>query len=94
MQAEFRRALLLPFHYWRTILLVLIVGMLVATIFQDATAVLFSTFACAFAFNSYERRRWIVMPTDARAGDIVLRLSLALAVTFFACRTQLILPVP
>jgi hypothetical protein len=85
MQVELRRSLLAPLHYWRTILLVLMVGLLVATIFRDAAAVLLSTLACAFAFSAYERRRWIVMSTETRAGEIFLRVGFAFAATYLLC---------
>lgn len=88
MQAELMRSLCAPFRYWRTGLLVLIVGSLVATIFRDAIAVLLCTLASAFVFSRYERRRWISMPTELLAGDVVLRLAFALAATYVFCSTQ------
>lgn len=88
MQAGFIRSLRAPLYYWRTILLVLIVGSVVAMLFRDAIAVLFSALACAFVFSPYERRRWISMPADLLAGDIVLRLAFAFASTYVLCSTQ------
>lgn len=85
---ESRRSLFAPLFYWRTILLVFIVGLLVTTLFRDATAILLTTLGCAFVFSAYERRRWIVMPADLQAGDILVRVSLAVASTYFFCSTH------
>ncbi len=82
MHTDFRRSLFAPIHYWRTILLVLIVGVSMSALFRDAIAMLLSTLASAFVFSAYERRRWIVMPTELWAADIVFRLGLAFAVTY------------
>jgi hypothetical protein len=71
-----------PLNYWRTILLVVIVGFVVAVAFADQLAVLLSTLAAAFAFSAYERRRWISEPAHQRLGDAVLRLSLAMSVSY------------
>ena len=88
MQAGFIRSLSAPLRYWRTVLLVLIVGSVVAALFRDAIAVLFSALACAFVFSTYERRRWIVMPREMLAGDVALRLAFAFAMTYVLCSTQ------
>jgi len=88
MQIELSRTLFAPLHYWRTVLLVPIVGLSIAILFRDATAVLFSTLACAFVFSGYERRRWIVVPPQVRVVAMVLRLSFAFAVTYVLCSAQ------
>ena len=77
MQTALRRSLLTPFHYWRTISLVLIVGLLVKTITADTLPALLSAIASSFVFVRYENRRWLVMPTERWAGDIALRLLIA-----------------
>jgi hypothetical protein len=82
MQVELLRSLIAPLHYWRTILLVMFVGVLVSNLFGDALVLLLSTLVSAFVFSAYEHRRWIVMPADLRAGDFVVRLGLALAATY------------
>ena len=82
MPVELRRSLSTPLHYWRTALLVLIVGLSVATLSRDTTAVLLATLACTFVFASYERRRWIVVPPQHRLGDAVLRVAFALIATY------------
>lgn len=89
MQAELIRSLCALLRYWRTVLLVLIVGSIVAALFRDAIAVLFSALACAFVFSAYERRRWIQMPNDLLVGDIALRLAFAFASTYVLCNTQI-----
>jgi len=71
------RSLFTPLHYWRTLTLVITVAVLIARIFQDITAVLLCTSACAFVFSSHENRRWIVLPTDRRVGDTIVRLLIA-----------------
>jgi hypothetical protein len=85
MQVELRRSLGAPLHYWRTIFLVLFVGVLVAAIFRDAIAVLLSTLASAFVFSAYERRRWIVVPAETRAQEIFLRVGFAVAAAYILC---------
>jgi uncharacterized membrane-anchored protein len=85
MPAAPRVSLFSPLQYWRTILLVLTVGFLIATLFRDAIAVLLSTLVCAFVFSAYERRRWIVMPSELQAADIALRVALAFAFTYVLC---------
>lgn len=82
MQREVRRSLFAPLHYWRTITLVLVVGLAMSLIFRDALVVLFTTLASAFVFSGYERRHWIVMPTQLQAGDCIVRLSLAIGATY------------
>lgn len=81
MHSELRRSLLAPVFYWRTVLLVMIVGLMVTTLIRDMVAVLLSSVACAFVFSSYERRRWVVMPTELQAGDVVARLAIAFVAT-------------
>jgi uncharacterized membrane-anchored protein len=71
-----------PLNYWRTIVLVMVVGFVIAAAFADQLAVLLGTLAAAFAFSAYERRRWISVSAQQRLGDAVLRLSLAMAVSY------------
>jgi hypothetical protein len=78
-----RRPLFVSLHYWRTILLVSSVGLIVAQAFHDEVAVLLCTLACAFVFTGYERRRWITVSPHFQMGDILLRLSLALSLTYW-----------
>ncbi|MBB6096041.1 hypothetical protein HNQ60_004932 [Povalibacter uvarum] len=78
------RPLVAPAAYWRTLLLVPSVGLLVDTVFQDRLAVLLSTLACAFIFRGYERRRWIHAPAEFLSGDVILRLGLVFVVTSVA----------
>jgi uncharacterized membrane-anchored protein len=77
-----RRSLFVPLHYWRTILLVSCVGLFVAQTFRDEFAVLLCTLACAFVFTDYERRRWLSMSSHFHMGDILLRVSLSLSLTY------------
>ncbi|HKE95443.1 MAG TPA: hypothetical protein VKB34_14110 [Povalibacter sp.] len=78
-----RRSLIAPLHYWRTILLVSCVGFFVTEMFRDELAVMLCTTVCAFVFAGYERRRWISVSSDFHMGDVLMRLSLALAVTYW-----------
>jgi hypothetical protein len=78
-----RRPLFVPLHYWRTILLASSVGLFVAETFPDEVAVMLCTLASAFAFTGYERRRWISVSPHFQMGDILLRLSLALSLTYW-----------
>jgi uncharacterized membrane-anchored protein len=78
-----RRSLFVPLHYWRTILLVSSVGLFMAAAFRDEAAVMLCTIACAFVFTDYERRRWIHVSPHYQMGDILLRLSLALSLTYW-----------
>ncbi len=89
MQLGFVRSLCAALGYWRTILLVLSVGSVVAALFRDAIAVLLATLACAFVFSAYEHRRWISMPPDLLVGGITLRLTFAFASTYLLCHTQM-----
>ena len=81
MQA-LRRPLLVPVFYWRTILLLLCAGLLIAEVFRDQLAVMLSALACVFFFRRYECRRWVSVSTHFQMGDILFRLTLAMAVTF------------
>jgi hypothetical protein len=83
MQKILRRPLFVPLHYWRTILLVSCVGLFMAAAFRDEIAVMLCTLASAFAFTGYERRRWVSVSPHFLMGDILLRLSLALSVTYW-----------
>ena len=78
------RPLVAPIAYWRTLLLVPSVGLLVDTVSQDRLAVLLSTLACAFIFRRYERRRWIHTPAEWLNGDVIFRLGLVFVVTSLA----------
>jgi uncharacterized membrane-anchored protein len=78
-----RRSLFVPLHYWRTILLVSCVGLFVAEAFRDEVAVMLCTLACAFVFTDHERRRWISVSPHFQMGDILLRLSLALSLSYW-----------
>lgn len=82
MQTVLRRSMVVPLHYWRTVLLVLCAGFTVSAALHDATAVLLSTIACAFVFGGYERRRWIIVPTELIATDVFVRIALAFGVTY------------
>ncbi|MFL6548676.1 MAG: hypothetical protein ACJ8OJ_08255 [Povalibacter sp.] len=85
MHVELLRSLLSPLRLWRTILLVTAVGFAVATFSGDALAVFCSTLACAFVFSTFERREWIVMPAQVEAGDLAVRISLAVIATLVLC---------
>lgn len=77
-----RHSLFAPLHYWRTIVLVWCVGLIVS-LCGDDVAVLLCTLASSFAFFGYERRRWISVSSHYQLGDVILRLSLAMLVAFF-----------
>jgi uncharacterized membrane-anchored protein len=77
-----RLPLFVPQHYWRSILLVSTVGLLVAATFRNEVAVMLCSLACAFVFMDYERRRWISVSSHFHTGDILFRLCLALTSTY------------
>lgn len=77
-----RRPLLAPLYYWRTLILVLCVGLFLAEMFRDQIVLMLGTLACAFVFSGYEHRRWLCMTLHFRMGDILLRVILALSVTY------------
>ncbi len=81
MHTEILRWLLSPLRLWRTILLISGAGFAVAALSGDSFVVLCTTSACAFAFSTFERREWIVMPADMQAGDVLMRISLAFLAT-------------
>ena len=88
MQTALRRSLLTPLHYWRTFTTVSIVGLIATMITADPVAKLLVTTASAFAFSSYENRRWISMPTDTLVGDSVCRVLIALTTVCVLAMTR------
>jgi hypothetical protein len=79
MYATTLRFLCMPLQYWRTILLVVLIGFLASTITRDLLATVLTTTASSFAFRHYENRHWISIPTQAGIGDVAIRLLFASA---------------
>lgn len=77
-----RRPLSASLYYWRTLLLVSCVGFALAATFRDEIVLMLGTLACTFVFSGYEHRRWLSVPPHFRMGDILLRVALALCVTY------------
>ena len=86
------RSLLSPLWLWRTMLLVFIVGSLIARLSGDATAVLLISLACAFVPRKFERRRWIEMPMETQAADLMARIFIALFIALIICYTHGAMP--
>lgn len=85
MHVEFVRSLLSPLRLWRTMLLMIPAGTAVAALTGNAFAVLCTMVVCAFSLSGFERRAWIVMPPHVLAGDVAVRISLAVIATFAHC---------
>jgi len=69
-------------HYWRTLCAVTLSGTLVAALDRSSAPILLVTLGSAFAFASYERRRWIVMPANAVLADTLMRVTIAFGWTY------------
>lgn len=82
---ELVRSLLSPIRLWRTVLLMIPAGSAVAVLTGSAFAVFCAMMICAFVLSGFERRAWIVMPPHVLAGDVAMRISLAVAATFIHC---------
>lgn len=82
MSGGIRNLFVHALHCWRTFLAVIVSGLLVAALDRSSAPILLVTLGSAFAFASYERRRWIVMPPNAVLADTLMRVTIAFAWTY------------
>jgi len=88
MDSSLTRWLKAPLSVWRTVMLTLVVGAVVAALSRSTLAVMCATVACAFVLSAYEHRYWLQVPRHRQVRDVALRLGLALSATYVLSATQ------